>query len=88
MSLCQKFPFTSLSLSLSNRQSGRAVSQVNGKGMESKAKRAGHPAHPILIVFPFGLLASSVIFNGVYLPNDNPDMVLVTVQITGGSPAS
>jgi uncharacterized membrane protein len=31
--------------------------------MESKAKILGHPAHPILIVFPLGLLATSVIFD-------------------------
>jgi len=27
--------------------------------MESKAKFLGHPIHPILIVFPLGLLATS-----------------------------
>ncbi|WP_420147369.1 DUF2231 domain-containing protein, partial [Spirosoma sp.] len=53
--------------------------------MESKAKLAGHAAHPILVVFPLGLLATSVIFDGVYLFNDNPDMVLVSYwMITAG----
>jgi uncharacterized membrane protein len=31
--------------------------------MESKAKFLGHPLHPILIVFPLGLLVTSVIFD-------------------------
>jgi uncharacterized membrane protein len=53
--------------------------------MESKAKLAGHPAHPILIVFPLGLLATSVIFDGAFLLNDNPDMALVAYwMITAG----
>lgn len=53
--------------------------------MESKAKLAGHPAHPILVVFPLGLLMTSVIFDGVYLFNDKPAMVLVSYwMITAG----
>jgi uncharacterized membrane protein len=36
---------------------------MQGDFMESKAKILGHPAHPILIVFPLGLLATSVIFD-------------------------
>ena len=39
--------------------------------MESKAKILGHPIHPILIVFPLGLLATSVIFDIVHLATDN-----------------
>jgi len=35
--------------------------------MESRAKVFGHPLHPILIVFPLGLLATSVIFDMAYL---------------------
>lgn len=35
--------------------------------MESKAKIAGHPVHPILIVFPLGLLATSAIFDIITL---------------------
>ena len=31
--------------------------------MESKVKFAGHPVHPMLIVFPLGLLATSVVFD-------------------------
>jgi uncharacterized membrane protein len=39
--------------------------------MESKAKLLGHSMHPMLIVFPLGLLATSVIFDIVYLSTDN-----------------
>jgi uncharacterized membrane protein len=39
--------------------------------MESKVKLFGHPLHPILIVFPLGLLATSVIFDIVYLATGN-----------------
>jgi uncharacterized membrane protein len=35
--------------------------------MESKTKFLGHPVHPMLIVFPLGLLVTSVIFDIVYL---------------------
>ena len=39
--------------------------------MEAKAKLAGHPIHQMLIVFPLGLLATSVIFDGIYLMTGN-----------------
>jgi uncharacterized membrane protein len=35
--------------------------------MESKAKFMGHPIHPMLIVFPLGLLATSLFFDIAYL---------------------
>ncbi len=35
--------------------------------MESKAKLLGHPIHPMLIVFPLGLLATAVIFDIITL---------------------
>ena len=39
--------------------------------MESKAKIFGHAIHPILIVFPLGLLATAVIFDVIYLVTAN-----------------
>lgn len=33
--------------------------------MESHFKAAGHPVHPMLIVFPLGLLATATIFDGI-----------------------
>ena len=38
-----------------------------GDSMESKAKLLGHPIHPMLIVFPLGLLATAVAFDIVAL---------------------
>jgi uncharacterized membrane protein len=35
--------------------------------MESRVKLAGHPVHPMLIVFPLGLLATAVVFDIIYL---------------------
>jgi uncharacterized membrane protein len=46
--------------------------------MESKAKALGHPIHQMLIPFPFGLLATAVIFDIVYLLWGNPTMVTVS----------
>jgi uncharacterized membrane protein len=37
--------------------------------MESKAKLLGQPIHPMLIVFPLGLLATAVAFDIVALSN-------------------
>jgi uncharacterized membrane protein len=39
--------------------------------MESRAKLFGHPIHPMLIVFPLGLLATAVIFDVIYLATKN-----------------
>jgi len=53
--------------------------------MESKAKVLGHPIHQMLIPFPFGLLATAVIFDLVYLLWGNPTMVTVSYwMIVGG----
>lgn len=46
--------------------------------MESKAKFLGHAVHPILIVFPLGLLATAVVFDVIYLIWNNPDMASVS----------
>lgn len=40
--------------------------------MESRAKALGHPIHQMLIPFPFGLLATAVIFDIIYLFVGNP----------------
>ncbi|MGH2536314.1 MAG: DUF2231 domain-containing protein [Candidatus Promineifilaceae bacterium] len=57
--------------------------------MESKVKILGHPIHPILIVFPLGLLATAVIFDILNLiaPNDAFPTVsfwLITAGVVGG----
>ncbi len=39
--------------------------------MDSRAKLLGHPLHQMLIVFPRGLLATSVVFDIVFLATGN-----------------
>src|ERR671920_1854224 len=51
--------------------------------MESKVKFAGHPVHPMLIVFPLGLLATAVIFDIIYLLSNNSQWTLVAYYIIG-----
>lgn len=41
--------------------------------METKFKLLGHPVHPMLIVFPLGLLSTAVIFDLLYLATDNDE---------------
>ena len=38
--------------------------------MQSRAKAMGHAIHPVLIVFPLGLLSTAVIFDILYLITD------------------
>lgn len=57
--------------------------------MESRAKFLGHAIHPILIVFPLGLLATGVVFDVIYLIWGNGEMANVaywmfTAGIVGG----
>jgi uncharacterized membrane protein len=40
--------------------------------MESRVKLFGHPLHQMLIVFPLGLLGTSVVFDIVHLWNGSP----------------
>jgi uncharacterized membrane protein len=51
--------------------------------MESKAKIFGHPIHPILIVFPLGLLATSVIFDILYLLTNDAQLTVVAFYMIG-----
>jgi uncharacterized membrane protein len=43
------------------------TSRIKGGVMESRAKLFGHAVHPILIVFPLGLLATAIIFDIITL---------------------
>lgn len=40
--------------------------------MESRAKLFGHAIHPILIVYPLGLLSTAVVFDVIHLVTGNP----------------
>jgi uncharacterized membrane protein len=46
--------------------------------MESRAKMFGHAIHPILIVYPLGLLSTAVIFDVIYLVTGNPTWATVS----------
>lgn len=52
--------------------------------MESRAKALGHALHPILIVFPLGLLAASVLFDGAYLFTDTREFPVVAFWLIVG----
>jgi uncharacterized membrane protein len=41
--------------------------------METRIKILGHPVHPMLIVFPLGLLSTAVIFDALYLATRNEE---------------
>ncbi|MCA1579322.1 MAG: DUF2231 domain-containing protein [Acidobacteria bacterium] len=46
--------------------------------MESKAKAFGHAIHPIMIVFPLGLLSTAAIFDVLYLITVNTTFSIVS----------
>jgi uncharacterized membrane protein len=46
--------------------------------MESKAKIFGHAIHPILIVYPLGLLSAAVVFDIIYLVTGNQTWTTVS----------
>jgi uncharacterized membrane protein len=46
--------------------------------MESKVKLFGHPIHPMLIVFPLGLLSTAVLFDVLYVVTGNADLAIVS----------
>jgi uncharacterized membrane protein len=61
--------------------------------MESRAKVLGHAAHPILIVFPLGLLATAVVFDLIFLVTDNSRwtemaFILIGAGVIGGAAAA
>jgi uncharacterized membrane protein len=51
--------------------------------MESKVKLLGHPIHPMLIVFPLGLLATSFIFDIMYLMTQTAQWTLIAFYMIG-----
>jgi len=57
--------------------------------MESRVKLFGHPVHQMLIVFPLGLLATSVVFDIIHLGSGAPyaatvAFALIASGIVGG----
>jgi uncharacterized membrane protein len=57
--------------------------------MQARARSMGHAVHPVLIVFPLGLLSTAVIFDILYLITDNRDLAIasaytIAAGIVGG----
>jgi uncharacterized membrane protein len=57
--------------------------------MESKVKLFGHPVHPMLVVFPLGLLATAAVFDVLYFVTANPllptaSFYMIAAGIIGG----
>ena len=44
--------------------------------METRFKLLGHPVHPMLIVFPLGLLATAVVFDVLYVLTSNEELAI------------
>lgn len=44
--------------------------------MESRIKLLGHPVHPMLIVFPLGLLSTAVVFDLFYVATGADDLAI------------
>lgn len=61
--------------------------------METRFRVLGHPVHPMLIVFPLGLLATAVIFDVLYVITANEDLAVfsfwaIAAGIVGGLAAA
>ena len=57
--------------------------------MRAKARLLGHPIHPMLIVFPLGLLTAAVIFDVIYISTHNGHLAdvsfwMIAAGIVGG----
>jgi uncharacterized membrane protein len=57
--------------------------------MESRVKVAGHPVHPMLVVFPLGLLSTAVLFDVIYLIADRSQWTvaayyMISAGVVGG----
>ncbi len=51
--------------------------------MESRIKVAGHPLHPMLIVFPLGLLVTSFVFDIVHVATGDAVWATVSFHLIG-----
>src|SRR5258705_87877 len=72
------------------RLRGRTLMNTKQGGrMESRARFLGHAIHPILIVFPLGLLSTAVLFDVLHLITRNPvwstvSFWMIVAGIVGG----
>ena len=51
--------------------------------MDSRVKIAGHPVHPMLIVFPLGLLATATVFDVIFLVSNDPRWTEIAYYMIG-----
>jgi uncharacterized membrane protein len=51
--------------------------------MKAKARLFGHPIHQMLIVFPLGLLATSLFFDIAHLSSGNPQWATISYYLIG-----
>jgi uncharacterized membrane protein len=51
--------------------------------MKAKARLLGHPIHQMLIVFPLGLLATSLFFDIARLSSGNPQWATISYYLIG-----
>jgi uncharacterized membrane protein len=61
--------------------------------MESHTKLLGHPIHPMLIVYPVGLLSGAVIFDLLYVATGNDQLAIfsfwaIAAGVVGGLAAA
>lgn len=51
--------------------------------MKSHIKVFGHPLHPMLIVFPLGLLITSVVYDALWLARKKPEQARTAQKLIG-----
>lgn len=51
--------------------------------MESKTKILGHPVHPMLVVFPLGLLLTSLIFDAIHAKTKKREAATIAHAMIG-----
>lgn len=61
-----------------------ALSVFEGVTMDSRAKALGHAIHPMLIVFPLGLLVTAVVFDVLYLITDRSGFTIAAAYAIAG----
>jgi uncharacterized membrane protein len=53
-------------------------------GAESRVKLLGHPIHPMLVVYPVGLLSAAVVFDVLYVATDREEFAVAAFWSTTG----
>jgi uncharacterized membrane protein len=51
--------------------------------MESRVKLAGHAVHPMLVIFPLGLLFTSLVFDVIFLVTRNTGFAFASFAAVG-----